>query len=282
MMLALLMLVASSGATTSPDGPRWEKVFEETKSNSWVSGVWALGRDDWFASGKWGVAKASKAGIERHAAGTSVLGLFGEAPNSVYALGADELIMHFDGHRWIEEHKGPTPKRPGRGADLLHSAFYSAAAGTSMVAFGPSLALERQSNGTWVAPPKDEMKKLSLLSQVGPTVPLPPGCDEAGWHWLGKDSGWFFCHDGRAFMFEGGATAPKGKLPRACTKTLDSSTYRDGDIYATCGAATVWKTEGQTWRLLATLKGEKELPSISVTGDCVFVAGRRTIWRSCR
>jgi hypothetical protein len=125
-----------------------------------VSGVWALGRDDWFASGKWGVAKASKAGIERHAtAGTSVLGLFGEAPNSVYALGADELIMHFDGHRWIEEHKGPTPKRPGRGADLLHSAFYSAAAGTSMVAFGPSLALERQSNGTWVAPPKDEMKK---------------------------------------------------------------------------------------------------------------------------
>jgi hypothetical protein len=284
MTMALLVLVAAGGVTSSPNALQWEKVFEEAASASWVSGVWALGRDDWFASGKWGVAKAGKAGVEREATtGTSVLGLFGQAADSVYALGVDELVLHFDGKRWSEEHRGPQPKRPGRGGDLLHSAFFSdAAAGPSLVAFGPSLTLVRQPNGSWIAPPAKEMKRISLLSQVGPTLPLPARCDEAGWHWLGKDSGWFFCHDGRTFTFSEGAVAPKGKLPRACRKSLDSVVTGNGEIYATCAAATVWKTEGQTWRLLATMKGEKELPSISVTAACVFVSGRRTIWRSCR
>ncbi len=283
-MLALLMLVASAAATVPAGTLHWEKVFEETKSDNWVSGVWALSRDDWFASGKWGVAKATKSGIEREATSeTSVLGLFGEAPDSVYALGAHELILHYDGRRWIEEHRGPTPKRTGRGADLLYSAFYrSSAAGTSLVAFGPSLALVRQPDGNWVAPPANEMKQLSLSSQVGPGTSLPPGCDQEGWHWVGKKSGWFFCHDGRSFLFDHGTTTPKGKLPTACTKTLDSLARADGEIYTTCASATIWKTDGQNWLKLATLKGEQELPSISVTSDCVFVAGRRTIWRGCR
>src|SRR3954467_1768464 len=97
MMTAVLVLMAAASVTGSPT-LQWEKVFEETASDAWISGVWALGRDDWFASGKGGIARASKAGVERKATnGTSVLGLFGQAEDSVYGLGADELVLHFDG-----------------------------------------------------------------------------------------------------------------------------------------------------------------------------------------
>jgi len=68
-----------------------------------------------------------------------------------------ELVLHFDGKGWIQEHVGPAPKRPGRGADLLHAAFYvSAAADAPLVAFGPWLVLVRQTNRSWALQPEPE------------------------------------------------------------------------------------------------------------------------------
>ena len=53
------------------------------------------------------------------------------------------------------------------------------------------------------------------------------------------------------------------------------------EVFATCGPGTVWKTDGDRSRLSATFKGEQELPSLSITPECIFVGGRQKLWRSC-
>jgi hypothetical protein len=277
--------IGSAGpATNSPARSRWEKVFVGTGSDGWVSSVHATGPDDWFVGGGWGVARSTKGTIEREATnGRAVLGLFFQSSDSVFAVGQDELILHFDGKKWIEEHVGPTPKRKGHGADLLGSAYFeSAIVGAPIVAFGPWLVLVRQPSRNWTLPSETERYKLSLRGDVGPAdLALPAKCEKAGWFWLGPSKGWLDCHDRRAFIVDGGVATAKGKIPRQCERTVSSVFLASGEIYASCSSATLWKTEDQKWRQIAAPKGLKEIPSISVAADCLFVASDRTVWRRC-
>jgi hypothetical protein len=282
------MLAASPGATNqstdnSAAGPTWEIVFKGTRTDDWVYVVHAVGREDWFVGGRWGVARASKAGVERYAtAGRAILGLFFEAANSVFALGRDELILHFDGNQWLEEHVGPRSRRRGRGADILSMAYSEDKVPKApIVAIGPSLVLVRQSNGIWVDPPKVDKERLLEVGQLGPEISRPARCDPAGWRWLGRNKGAFFCHDKRAFIFDDRTVTAKGRMPGQCEATINSIVYDKGELYASCGSATLWKTDGQTWRPIPAPKELKEIPSISVADGCLFVAGGHGVWRSC-
>jgi hypothetical protein len=281
-LMLSIVLAGTSGSAGAPP-PKWEKVFEGTPSDRFVSAVHALGRDEWFAGGGWGVVRVSKAGVEREETqGRAVLGLYFQAPESVFAFGQDELVLHFDGKGWVQEHVGPKPKRPGRGADLLHSAYLETSApGTPLVAFGPWLVLIRQANGSWALPPEPERERLSSRAQLGPDIKRPAKCDAAGWTWLGRDRAAFFCHDRRTFLFDAGTATPKGKLPGQCYRSISALTYANGEIYASCSSATLWTTEGESWRRIVPPKGAHEIPSVSVAGDCLFVASGRSIWRAC-
>jgi hypothetical protein len=298
-MLALSSLVVFLAAT-SPSSPvtsassssqtTWEKIFDGGAGQR-VYAVQALGRDNWVAGGSWGVATAAKDGskVER-TPDRAVLGLIVDGPSSMYALGQGELIWHYDGRKWSEEHVGPVlPKWRGRGergADLLDFAYYEdASTNAPLVALGPWLVLVRQAGGTWAKPAEADRQKLLRLGQSGPAqfVGRPAKCDALAWRWLKKDLAMFFCDDHRAFIYDAGTVTARGKMPRQCATVIVSVEYVRGQIYASCHSATLWKTEGQTWHQIAAPKGKGlvEIPSIAVADGCLFVAGDRAVWRSC-
>jgi hypothetical protein len=212
------------------------------------------------------------------------LGLFVESPRSVYALGARELVLHFDGKSWIEEHAAsePTRKAP-RDEDLLFSAFHLDEKGsTSIAAFGPHAVLIRQPNAMWKAPSEAELYRLAQLGMVGPAdLARPPRCDLNSWFWLARRSAWFTCQDGRTFTYEAGEVRPKGKQPERC-QTLTAVASAQGEINIICANGTLWSTTGQVWNSLPPPKDkDKDYRSISAAGQCLFLANRRTVWRSC-
>jgi hypothetical protein len=140
----------------------------------------------------------------------------------------------------------------------------------------------KRPDGTWARPLEAEKTRLSDIAQGGPPgFARPPNCDPGAWFWLGRKLGWFACQDTRSFIFDAGKVTPKGKVPPRC-HTLTTVAFARGEIYASCANGTLWKTDEQTWRPLPAPQDKgKEFGSISVTDKCVFVAGARTVWRSC-
>ncbi len=277
-----LFTLSSGGGSTARSVPRWEKIYEARGTKEWLSSVWAEDRDNWFVAGDWGATSVTKTGTVRtETAGPNVLGLLGESANSVFGVGTAELILHFNGKSWVQEHIGSSTKGPLRGDHLLYSAFYFPDATESrLVAFGPRLALQRQRDATWTRPPRPEMARLSLLAEIGPPD-RPARCDRDWWFWLGKNRAWFSCKDRRTFTYERGKTIPKGLKPVSCARVTRVAVEK-GEVYAICAERTIWKTDGQTWGVLEPPSGsDREYRSISVAGGCVFLAGRRTVWRSC-
>jgi hypothetical protein len=248
--------------------------------------VAAVGRDEWFIGIEGAVAKVTNGNIERYAtAPRQTEGLFVASRGDVYALGDGELVVHHDGKKWITEHVGappPRPRRRGTGApDMLRAGYFD---GETLVAVGPSLVMVRQAAGSWVYPPAAERQKLWDAGGSGPQISKPPKCYLAGWHWLGKDRGFFYCHDRRAFVWEAGALTPKGKMPRQCDDSLNAVVEDAGEIYAACNRATLWKTQGaEAWQPIQppTEEGLKDIPSMAGAAGCLFVAGPRSVWRSC-
>lgn len=287
-MHALSWLILTIAANSnSPANPEWEKVFDAT-SHGAVGTLKATGRETWIAGGPWGLATANGSDTTVEPThGHAVLGLFVESPTSAYAFGEGELIWHFDGKRWTEEHVGPLPPRTKRRpfADhLLYLSYYNGAAPHGpLVAFGLSLVLVKQPDGTWAPPPDVDKNKLLELGQLGPQVSRPEKCDPAGWHWFGRNRGALYCHDRRTFVFDTDRVIPKGKLPSACYDGLHSLVEAKGELYASCSTRTLWKTEGEAWRRIdpPKEKGPKEIPSISVADGCLFIAGTKSVWRRC-
>ncbi|HVY39674.1 MAG TPA: hypothetical protein VHM31_17165 [Polyangia bacterium] len=283
-MLSTLFTIAAllAGPGLASGGQvRWEKVYEAAGPDEFVAAVWAVDRDEWFAAGKWGVTHVTKAGQQSRGTRSTVAGLFGESAKSVFALGYDQLVLHFDGRAWAEEHDVPTPKRRPRDYDnLVHSAFYAPGDphGTLM-AFGPHAVLQRRPDGTWRAPAEPERERLSALAEHGP-ADNPAGCRRERWFWLGKDLAWFVCQDGRTFIFDRGQATPKGRMPRSCS-TPTRAAYATGEIYVACSERGVWRTNDQTWRRLPRFEGDARAFDISVAGGCVFVTARRAVWRRC-
>ena len=285
-LLNLAALLCVAGQTSPPPSARqWEKVFDGG-ARDWVYAVAAVGRDDWFIAVEGAVTRMTKGNIERYAtAPRQAEGLFVASRDDVYALGDGELVVHHDGKKWTTEHVGappPRPRRRGTGApDMLQGAYLG---GATLVAVGPSLVVVRQPDGSWVYPSKAERQQLWDAGGSGPRISKPPKCQLAGWHWLGKNRGFFYCHDRRAFVWDAGALTPKGKIPRQCDDSLNAVVEEAGEFYAACNQATVWKTEGaEAWRAIQAPKetGLKEIAFMAGADGCLFVAGPRAVWRSC-
>lgn len=282
------ILLTTIAAGSSPAVPGWEKVFDATSYGGGISTIQATGRDSWIAGGAWGVATATAAGVQvQSTRGHGVLGLSMESPESVYALGEGELIWHFDGKTWTEEHASPLPSKQSRrtfAAHMLYQAYVRPAPpNLPLVAFGLSLVLVKQPDGTWTSPPSSKKQNLLELGQLGPATSRPPKCDAAGWVWLGKNRGALYCHDRRIFTFKGERPTSKGQLPRECFEGLHALVEAQGELFASCQGLTLWRTQGQTWLRLDAPdeKGLKEIPAISVSAGCVFAAGRNAVWRRC-
>jgi hypothetical protein len=283
MVSAIFSLVLMSASTSSVAA--WEKVFEMPRPDAWISSVWATGPKDWFVAGKWGVTRVSDGRVAetRETPGHMVHGLYAEGPANVFAVGNGELVLHFDGSRWTEEHIGPKSARPiDRGETLLQAAFRPDAR-SSIIAFGPQLVLVRQSDATWTKPQEPEGSRLAQLAQGGPTgVRRPSRCDRGLWLWGTKSSAWFECQDGRGFVYDAGKVTAWGKRPLAC-KTVTTVGVGKDVAYASCANGTLWQTDAKTWRAIEPPPDKsKELGAISVVKDCVFVASARALWRSCK
>jgi hypothetical protein len=283
--LALLLAAGGSSSPAPPStSPKWEKVFDGAPSER-IYAVAAVGRDDWFLALERAVAKVTKSNVERHdTMPRQAQGLYVASPTSVYALGDGEMVLHFDGKTWTEEHVGappPRPRRRGTGApDMLVSAYLS---DSTLVAVGPSLALLKQRDGSWTQPAKADRQKLWEAGGLGPKVAWPSGCARAGWLWLGKNRGFFFCHDRRAFVWEAGKLTAKGSIPRKCYDSLNSMAEERGEFYVACSSATMWRSQGETWQAVAEPKekGLKEIEFMAAADGCLFATGPRSVWRAC-
>ncbi len=283
------LILAASVGIRPPSGnasaPTWEKVFDGD-TDKWVGAIAATGRDEIFIGGSWGISRVTKAGATVESThGHGALGFFVESPSSVYAIGEGELILHFDGKKWGEEHVGLLPPRNQRrpfSEHMLYRMHHTDGPNGNLVAFGVALVLIRQPDGTWSVPPQSEKDKLLEKCAIGPNLPDGPSdCGGRAWHWLGQDRAFLSCDDRRAFLVEEGRVTSKGKFPRQCGSTVGALAYATGEVYATCGA-TLWKTDGGTWRRLeAPNPRSRELSSVAFADHCVFVAGGRAAWRSC-
>jgi hypothetical protein len=275
---------AAIAATPTAPSAIWEKVYEvEGGREAWLSSVRARSRDEWFVGGQWGVAHGAKGQLTRYETpGRPVIGLWDGGEDGIFAFGTGELVLRFDGAKWIEEHTGPIAKKGSRGIDMLYLAFVDTDRTVpAIVALGTSLALERQPDHTWIKPTQPESAKLVQRGQLGPPVKLPAGCHGAGWFWLGRKRGFSYCHDGRSFLVdESGAATGRGKLPKECKRAIDGLTAAGSELYAICGGK-VFRTDSAGWDPFGTGPREKELTSISFADGCVFVTGRRAMFRSC-
>lgn len=278
--LSLLSATASGGAPEAP----WENVFEVGGKDRWISAVRAVGSDDLFVAGDWGVTRISKAGRERRETPNApVLGLFVESPTSVYALGARELILHFDGKGWTEQHLTVRTKKVSRGKDELVSAFFLDENGrSSLVAFGPHAALVRQPDATWKTPSEAERYRLWSLGSMGPAeAERPARCTPGAWFWLAPERAWFTCQDRRTFTIEDGHVTANGTQPRGC-RAVTAVASTGEQTYLVCVDGQVWRATGMAWYPVKPPKAkDTDYASIVVVNQCVFLAGRRTVWRSC-
>jgi len=194
MIPALAFSILLAAAQAPHDPPGWERVYENTGPKDWVTSVLAFRPDTWFAGGVGWLVRATPGSLDRTSTGSrAILGLAGPKASDVFALGDDELIMHFDGTHWMEEHVGPTARRPGRGADILHSLVVD---GARTIAFGPTLVLAREDDHVWQEPSTADRKRLMEFADSGPPHKAPPSCNETGWFWVSEGKGMIACQDG--------------------------------------------------------------------------------------
>jgi hypothetical protein len=166
---------------------------------------------------------------------------------------------------------------------MLYVAYQPSSGGAGLVALGLSLVLVKQADGRWQARPPADRQSLLDTGLSGPPISLPTSCARAGWRWLGRDRGVIHCHDRRVFVWDAGALLPRGTMPRQCLDAFGSIAEANGQLYASCGGASLWRTEGQAWRpIQAPVRaGPSEYVAISVADRCVFVASNKSVWRRC-
>jgi hypothetical protein len=245
-----------------------------------LSAVWAGSCENWFAAGKGVLVNA---GVVERRPGLDILGL--EWPNQfgvgLLALGRDQLILQFDGKKWVQEHYLPKRPQGRRDEDALHR--LSTLVG--IAAYGPSLVLVRErTNSTWTAPPERDRERLLNIFQPGPETRPLPGCTVAHSTTFDAFRDWFTCQDGRSFLSTrppegvGGQMTATGEAPRVCRDGLLDLRARGEELYALCKNGTLWNPASPRWR---RVPAPPDLRSISVTQDCIFAASTRAVWRSC-
>jgi hypothetical protein len=281
--MSFVILALSAVLVGQVTGPGWTKVYEPPTLRERIVAVWATNRDQWFVGGSWGVTRVTEASSDRwETPGIMIEGFFADDVKNVFALGTGELVLHYRGTEWVQEHAAAgLPKRSSRANDLLYSAAYLPDEGrATLVAFGPNLALRRNEDGTWTKPPEPVRSSLSSLAELGPSEG-PPGCRHDAWFWLGRNVGWLSCRDRRTFTYEHGQFTPHGKVPSAC-KFVKRVAYAHENGYVVCAEHQLWKTVGQTWEALPVpADKDRDYFSVSVADSCVFVTTKHAVWRRC-
>jgi hypothetical protein len=274
--LAAALLAGGPGAARAEE-PGWEKLFDVGRG-AWLAAVYAEG-DQWFAGGKEVLVKGGPVGATAEPRpGKTILGLKG-GPAGLLALGADQLILRFDGKTWVQEHFTAPPARPTPRtsyASVLHSSNTLGASGP-LVAYGPRAVLVRQPDGRWTAPAEPERERLSRLAQQGPRGHVPPRCAPYGWFWLPGDRGLLTCHGGRTFVIEKDRDQAAGTLPRSCADSGEALAERARALYMLC-AGHLWRSGEGRWTAVAA---PSDLRAVAATPRCLFVASDRSVWKSC-
>jgi hypothetical protein len=258
----------------------WSKVFELAGPPASFETVGASA-EGWMAAGPEVIVVSRRGRIEStREPGRTILSL-ASTGDGIFALGLDQLVLHFDGGRWIDEHFTPSPSastRRQRIAAILYGA-HTFGSGISAVtaAFGPRSVLLRGRDHTWTSPPEGERYRLIMLAQTGPDIPRPAGCALAAWLWVSDDEGWFTCHGGRSFRHGPGGTTPTGKVPAACQDAGDGIAVVGRNVYLLC-AGNLWKSLRERW---TRVPGPKDLQAVAGGPTCLYAVTKSAVWESC-
>jgi hypothetical protein len=272
--------VSAPTSALSPDRSGWQQIYEVPKGESWLATVWASD-EEWVAAGKHVVVRGTTVGIDRRELpGKTILGV-DRVGRDLFALGADQLILRFDGKEWVEEHFEPAPPKAStrqKYAFILYALRATGGEGQApLLAYGPWRVLVRQSTGTWSQPVEAERDRLSLVNQIGPEIHRPARCAPASWRWLRNGRAWFTCHDGRSFTYDSGKTEPTGTLPKACNDASDGLAERGTELNLLCDGRG-WRSEKARWLPLSLPKGTT---AIAASTRCLFAATERAVSKLC-
>lgn len=258
----------------------WKKVFELPDSQGSLRTVWA-DADGWITAGAQ-IIVMNRNGrvVSTPEPGRTILGL-ASTRDGLFALGFDQVILRFDGNRWVEEHYSalpPTATRRQRVAAILQGAHvFGAGKEAATGAYGPWRVLLRRSDHSWVDPTEADRYRMNVLAEFGPEFPLPAACALAAWFWLDDREGWFTCHGGRSFRYNAGATTDTGKVPRTCHDGADGLAAIRKDLYLLCDGK-IWKSSGERWDLVS---GIKKVLAIAGNTHCLFAVTLGSVWQSC-
>lgn len=259
---------------------RWTKAFELTGPPASFATVGA-GAEGWMAAGVEIIVVSRNGRIEStREPGRTILRL-ASTRDGVFGLGLDQLILHFEGGRWVDEHFVPPPSastRRQRIAAILYGArVFGSGNNAVTAAFGPWSVLLRGRDHTWANPPEEERYRLNVLAQTGPDIPRPAGCALAAWLWLSDDEGWFTCHGGRSFRHEAGATMSTGTVPGACHDAGEGIAVVGKDVYLLC-EGNVWRSSQERWDRVSA---PKDIQAIAGGPACLYAVTKRSVWASC-
>jgi hypothetical protein len=258
----------------------WTKVFELSGRPASFATVTAS-TEGWMAAGAEVVVVSRHGRIEStREPGRTILRL-ASTRDGIFGLGLDQVILHFDDGRWIDEHFSPPPSpstRSQRIAAILYGARVVGSGNNAVTAaFGPWSVLLRGRDHTWTSPPEGERDRLVTLAQTGPDIPRPAGCALAAWLWLGDDEGWFTCHGGRSFRHGAGGITPTGTVPGACDDAGDGIAVVGKDVYLLC-AGGVWRSLHERWTRVPAPKGIK---AIAGSPTCLYAVTTSSVLENC-
>lgn len=274
----LVTLIAVAAASANPAD--WEKIHAVTGPNAILTGVVAREDGGWVAAGGDVIARGDASGVQiTPETGKFIVGLAGGGPDTLLAVGRDDLILRWNGKGWLQESFAPDAaklSRTRRRALVLQGVFQQPKGPT--VAYGPWRVLLRQEDGRWEAPPEKERYRLMKLAQLGPDLPRPKGCDRLEWRWLSGARGWLSCRGGRNFLVAPDSTVTdRGRLPAPCAGGIGTVVRRNEVLFATCDGGQLWRSEWTRWERISAPK----LDVIADDGRCLYGISDKIVWRNC-
>lgn len=281
MMAAAALLVALSAGGVASSPPGWEQIFSATVPRASLSTIAVVDDEGtWVAGGGDLIVRGGKGPADAHAEpGAFIVGVVGGGKDPVLAVGADDLILRWDGHDWVRESFAADAPKLGRSRRrrlLLQGAFHPN--GQPLTAYGPWRVLTREGDGTWKAPAEADRYRLMTQAQLGPEAPHPKGCDRLQWRWLPNGEGWLGCRDGRSFLVGAdGATVERGRMPKSCIDGLGTLVRRGNTLFAACDKATLWRSDGPRWDRVQAPKVE----AIAADTRCLYGVAGGAVWRNC-
>lgn len=278
-MVAVGVLVALAAAAAPPPAG-WKQIFSATDPRASLSAMVVEDEGTWIVGGGNLIVRGGKGAAEAHSEPDAfIVGMVGGGSDPVLAVGADDLILRWDGHAWIRDSfaaEAPKLGRSRRRRLLLQGGFHPD--GQPLTVYGPWRVLTRQADGTWKAPAEAERYRLMILAQMGPKASHPKGCDPLQWRWLTKGDGWLGCRDGRSFLVKAdGATTERGRLPKSCIDALGTLVRQGEAIFAACDKGTLWRSEGARWESMQAPK----LDAIAANAQCLYGVVGGAVWQNC-